>query len=257
MKFIQSKDNPFFKQLKRLSESGRERKKQGLTLLDGIHLVSAYEEIHGAVDQLIVAESAQNNPEISAYLTNRNFTCLTDSLMKDLGLVDTPTGLLAVVPIAAASSVWDLQQNCILLDQVQDPGNVGTILRTAAALGIRQVILSAGCAAVWSPKTLRAGQGAHFVLDIYEDSNLLEFTQVYQGRVAVTCLENATSLFDTKLTAPIAWVFGAEGAGVSQEVMVAADTRVKIPMPGKVESLNVAAAAAICLYETYRQQAAG
>ena len=254
MKLIQSRDNAFFKQLKRLAESGRERRKTGQTLLDGVHLVEAYEKTIGPLDSLIVAESALASGEIAAYLEGRQPVVLADALMRDLGLVDTPSGLLAVAPMPQQTAAVDLGTDAVLLDGVQDPGNVGTLLRTAAASGVKQVLLAPGCASAWSPKVLRAGQGAHFVLVIHEEADLAAFMADYRGTTAVTCLEGATSLYEARWTGPLAWVFGAEGLGVRRELIDAAKLRIKIPMPGAVESLNVGAAAAVCLFEALRRR---
>lgn len=256
MKLIQSRDNAFFKSLKRLAESGRERRKTGQTLLDGVHLVEAYEAVFGSVETLVVTESALNGGEIAAFVENREAVVLADSLMRDLALVDTPSGLLAVVNMPNASVAVNRENDAILLDNVQDPGNVGTLLRTAAAAGIRQALLSPGCAAAWSPKVLRAGQGAHFALAIHEDVDLAGFMAEYQGTTAVTTLDDATSLYEACWDGPLAWVFGAEGQGVRPELLAAARLRIRIPMPGNVESLNVGAAAAICLFEALRRKLA-
>ena len=254
MKLIQSRDNPFFKSLKRLAESGRERRKTGQTLLDGLHLVEAYEAAFGPVETLIVAEAAQVSGEIARFVESRQAVILADALMRDLGLVDTPSGLLALVKTPRANATVNRGKDAILLDGVQDPGNVGTLLRTAAAAGIGQALLSPGCAAAWSPKVLRAGQGAHFALSIHEDVDLAGFMADYEGTTAVTCLDGATSLYAAQLDGAVAWVFGAEGLGVSPDLIAAARLRVKIPMPGAVESLNVAAAAAVCLFEMVRRR---
>lgn len=256
MKLIQSRDNAFFKSLKRLAESGRERRKTGQTLLDGLHLIKAYESAFGLVETLIVAESAREVGEISAFVEGRDVVVLVDHLLRDLGLVDTPSGVLAVARMPTATVAVDRTNDAILLDGVQDPGNVGTLLRTAAAAGIKQALLSPGCAAAWSPKVLRAGQGAHFALAIHEDVDLIAFVADYQGTSAVTTLEQATSLYQAQWDGPLAWVFGSEGLGVSAELLAAARLRIRIPMPGAVESLNVAAAAAICLFEMLRRRLA-
>lgn len=261
MKHIQSRENPFYKQLKKLAESGRERRKTGKTLLDGVHLIVAFEQAIEPVETLIVSESCLENhsasPELRQLLNGREATVLSDGLMRELGLVDTPSGLVAVVPMPHRNGAPSLDQAAVLLDGVQDPGNLGTLLRTAAAAGVQQVLLSPGCASVWSPKVLRAGQGAHFVLAIHEDVDLLGFMHAYQGTSVVTCLEGAQSLYSTQWQGPLAWVFGSEGQGVSPELIAAAQLRVKIPMPGAIESLNVSAAAAICLFEAHRRQCAG
>ena len=256
MKLIHSRDNAFFKQLKKLAESGRERRKTGQTLLDGVHLVQAFEAAFGRLETLIVAESALAGGEVADYVAGRETVVLADALMRDLGLVDTPSGLLAIAPMPGASEGLRLDQDAILLDGVQDPGNLGTLLRTAAAAGIRQAALSPACAAAWSPKVLRAGQGAHFALSIHEDIDLLAVMADYKGTMAVTCLDGATSLYEARWSGPVAWVFGAEGQGVRRELIEAATLRVKIPMPGAVESLNVAAAAAVCLFEAVRRRLA-
>jgi len=254
VKLIQSRDNTFFKQLKRLAESGRERRKTGRTLLDGLHLVEAWENHCGAVEQLVVGESALAGGEIAAYVGSRECTVLTDSLLRDLGIVETPSGLLAIVELPGAGRAIDLDADAVLLDGVQDPGNLGSLLRTAAAAGVRQVLLSPGCAAAWSPKVLRAGQGAHFILDVHEEADLAKFVTSYRGTTAVTCLDGATPLFSANWQGPLAWVFGAEGLGVRPDLVAAAGLRVRIPMPGAVESLNVGAAAAICLFEMVRRR---
>lgn len=256
MKLIQSRDNPLFKALKRLAESGRERRKTGQTLLDGVHLVEAYEAAFGPVDTLIVAESAQAGGEVAGFVDGRETVVLADSLMRDLGLVDTPSGLLALIRTPGANATVNREKDAILIDGVQDPGNVGTLLRTAAAAGIEQALLSPGCASAWSPKVLRAGQGAHFALTVHEEVDLAGFMAVYQGTTAVTTLEQATSLYEADWEGPLAWVFGAEGQGVSAELIAAAQLRIRIPMPGAVESLNVAAAAAVCLFEALRRKLA-
>ena len=254
MKLIRSRDNPFYKGLKRLAESGRERRKRGRTLLDGLHLALAYEAACGPVETLIVAESALAGGEIAGFADGRAVVVVADGLLRDLGLVDTPSGLLAVVATPVATVAVDLEKDAILLDGVQDPGNVGAILRTAAAAGIGQALLGPGCAAAWSPKVLRAGQGAHFALAIHEDADLATFMADYRGTTVVTCLDGATSLYEACWNGPLAWVFGAEGLGVRRELIDAAQLRIRIPMPGSVESLNVGAAAAACLFEMVRQR---
>lgn len=254
MKLIQSRDNAFYKQLKRLAESGRERRKTGQTLLDGLHLVEAWEIHQGPVAQLIVSESALASAEIQAYLSERHPLVLSDALMRELGLVDTPSGLLAIVDTPQTAGHPQLDIDTVLLDGVQDPGNVGTLLRTAAAAGIRQVLLAPGCAAAWSPKVLRAGQGAHFVLSLFEAADLESYMAHYLGTTAVTCLEGASSLYQAQWQGPLAWVFGAEGQGVRSSLIANAQLKIRIPMPGAVESLNVGAAAAICLFEMLRRR---
>ncbi|MBS1188731.1 MAG: tRNA/rRNA methyltransferase (SpoU) [Rhodocyclaceae bacterium] len=256
MKHIQSRDNPFFKELKRLAQSGRERRKTGRTLLDGIHLITAYETAVGSVENLAVSESGLERAEICDFIAGREAVLLSDALFREVGVVDHPSGIMAVAEPPAGGKAPDGAADTVLLDGLQDPGNVGTLLRTAAAAGFRQVLLAPDCAAPWSPKVLRAGQGAHFVIDIFEDADLASFLKSYAGTAAVTCLEGAQSLFEARWEGPVAWVFGSEGLGVRPEVAAAAKLRIRIPMPGQVESLNVGAAAAVCLFETLRRRLA-
>ncbi|HRE15612.1 MAG TPA: RNA methyltransferase [Rhodocyclaceae bacterium] len=253
MKHIASRDNVFFKQLKRLGQSARERAQAGQTLLDGVHLIRAYETAVGPVDALLISESAQAQVEIAAYVAGREVVTLHDALFREAAVVETPSGIMAVVSVPSSSHA-DPAVDTVVLDGIQDPGNLGTLLRTAAAAGFRQVVLSPDCAGAWSPKVLRAGQGAHFVLDIVHEERLAGFLASYQGTVAVTRLEESRSLFSVALPRPLAWVFGSEGQGVRPEVAELATLNIRIPMPGAVESLNVAAAAAICLFETVRQR---
>ncbi len=254
MQLIRSRDNPFFRSLKRLGESARERRKTGRILLDGLHLVQAYEAMHGPVETLVVGESALAGGEIADFVGGRPVLVLADSLLRNLGLVETPSGVLAVAALPVATVAVDLEKDAILLDGVQDPGNVGAILRTAAAAGVRQALLGPGCASVWSPKVLRAGQGAHFALSVHEDADLAGFMAGYRGTTAVTCLNDATPLYEARWEGPLAWVFGSEGQGVRADLVAAARLRIRIPMPGAIESLNVAAAAAVCLFETLRRR---
>jgi TrmH family RNA methyltransferase len=137
----------------------------------------------------------------------------------------------------------------------QDPGNVGAILRSAAAAGVGQVFLSPHCAFAWSPKVLRAGQGAHFHLEIFEDVDLVAWVRDYRGTLVAAVTSGGESLFTADLAGPVAVAIGNEGAGLSESLRAAAQGRVSIPMPGGFESLNAAAAAAICLFECVRRLA--
>ena len=130
----------------------------------------------------------------------------------------------------------------MVLDRLQDPGNVGTVLRSAAASGVKQIVLGNDCVDIWSPKVLRAGMGAHFLLDIYSRVSLLQWLDTYQDKIWATALDgrNPSDLYQLDLNAPCAWVFGNEGSGVSREILEKVDGSVRIPMLGQTESLNVA-----------------
>jgi len=164
--------------------------------------------------------------------------------------VETPIGILAVITIPKSVSV--VHKAAVMLENIQDPGNLGSIIRTAAAAGIKRICLSKGCAEAWSPKSLRSGMGAQFNIEIVEQVDLDNEVKNY-NKVIVTSLDAAVSLYDIELTNSVAFVFGNEGAGVSEGLLSRATHKVKIPMPGNIESLNVSAAVAICLFERVRQ----
>lgn len=257
MKSISSRDNPVFKGLKKLAQSARHRKQSGQIVLEGLHLLLAYEATDGEFKQIVVSQRGGQADEIKEWLSkhgNLEVIQLTDSLYDDIAATETPSGILALVDIPHAAALPDLQSDAVLLDGIQDPGNVGTLLRTALAAGFGQVLLSPNCASVWSPKVLRSAQGAHFSLAIYEGISLPEFVTKYSGTVLATALENSRDLYQAEWQAPVAWVFGSEGQGVSEQVLARAALKVRIPMAGPVESLNVGAAAAICLFETLRRR---
>lgn len=257
MKTITSKENPTFKAARKLSGSARERRKAGKTLLDGIHLVAAFCQAGGLPEAIMVAASAQDDAEIRDILSKThpaNLVVLADELFREISTVDTPTGISALIAIPLPQEAGE--GCCVLLENIQDPGNLGSILRSAAASGIRRIYLSIGCADAWSPKVLRAGMGAHFHLSIYEGSNLEKAARDFQGTVVATTLIAEKSLFDLNLNGSVAFIIGNEGAGISAQLMDVADSRVTIPMPGAVESLNAAAAAAICFFERVRQATA-
>jgi TrmH family RNA methyltransferase len=257
MKHIVSRGNARFRELKKLCHGGRERRKSGRIVLDGIHLIESYIECFGAPDEIIVSETGVERAEIARHLENCLgivAVVLADALFAELATVDTPSGIMAVAGQPIRERDADPSADAVLLDGIQDPGNLGSILRSAAAAGFRQVLLSSGCAQAWSPKTLRAAMGAHFSLDIHEDSDLPGFLSGYRGQSIVASPDAAASLFTVELGRPLAWIFGNEGQGVRPEVSALAKQRIRIPMPGKTESLNVGAAAAVCLFETVRRR---
>ena len=186
MKHIASRENPHFKALKKLCHSGRERRKTGCVLLDGMHLIESYSQHFGKPEEIVVSESGALRKEIARYLESGNagnsVSVLADALFEDLAIVETPSGIMAVVAQPRCSHGLNQEIDAVLLDGIQDPGNLGSILRSTAAAGFRQVILSADCAQAWSPKTLRAAMGAHFLLDIHESCDLPAFLGGYRGQ---------------------------------------------------------------------------
>ena len=256
MKHISSQDNPFYKELSKLSGSSRQRSKAGQTLLDGAHLLAAYLASGKQPLHLIVTEAALRDTEIKSLLEKSPdvpLTQLDDALFAELSELKTVSGVLALIAVTQAD--FDPQNSCfcLLLENIQDPGNLGSMLRSAAAAGCDAVFMSKGCADAWSPKVLRASMGGHFVMNLHEHADLLRVAKIFPGTIFATSLSAIPSLYDSCLSGKLAFAIGNEGAGLSPELLTMASP-LTIPMPGKVESLNAAAAAAICLFEAVRQR---
>ena len=256
-KSVRSRANTLFKTLVSLNRSSRERKRQGKTLIDGVHLVEGYWRQIGPPDTIVVSSDAVDAPEVQRLLAEVRSpepVTLDGTLFNEISPVSTPTGVIGVIPIPRPSRVPLNTGCCVLLEEIQDPGNLGSILRTAAAAGIRHALLSKGCADAWSPRVLRGAMGAHLVLEIEEDGDLCDFAQRYEGQVVATDPSGRCPLYKVDLRRPTAFVLGNEGAGLSAELRSAAHVVAAIPMPGDMESLGVAAAAAVCFFERVRQQ---
>ncbi len=257
MKHISSRDNSFFKEVLKLGGSSRQRKKTGQTLLDGVHLVQAYLASGHKPQHLLVTAIALQDREVAAVLKELSAVPLTqfdDSLFAELSELKTPSGILALIEQPGPSVLPANSRFCLLLEDIQDPGNLGSMLRSAAAAGCDAVFLSKGCADAWSPKVLRAGMGGHFALSIHESADLLDVAAAFQGKLLAGSLNAKTSLYDCDLRGKLAFAVGNEGAGLSESLLAATSQHVTIPMPGKVESLNAAAAAAVFLFEAARQR---
>lgn len=258
MKTISSRDNPLYKELKTLAGSAQARRKLGRTLLDGVHLCQSYLQLRGVPPQCIVSASALAHVEVAAIVAQceaQQVACivLPDALFGALSQVEHGVAILFVIETPHGTAPATLSASAVLLDQVQDPGNVGSILRSAAAAGIGQVYCSAGTAFCWSPKVLRAAMGAHFVLEIVENVDLAALISTAGVAVLATSGYAAQRLYDLDLRRPVAWVFGHEGQGVAADLLALATHRVVVPHVGQVESLNVAACAAVCFFEHLRQ----
>lgn len=259
LRLVTSRANPVFKALHLLANDARTQRAAGRTLADGIHLVAGCLTHALTIQQLLLSESGQRHPEIAALVeahADKGIECLvlSDALFRELSGVATPTGIAAVIDIPQPSMPTLFTADVVMLDAIQDAGNVGTILRTAAAAGVRDVVLGAGCAGAWTPRVLRAGQGAHWALRIYEQADLLATLNQCRGTSVATVARDGVSLYALDLRAPRVWLLGNEGAGLSSALMSAAQDRVTIPMAQETESLNVAAAAAVCLFEAVRQR---
>jgi TrmH family RNA methyltransferase len=257
MKHIQSRDNPLFKELTKLAGSARQRGKEGQTLLDGTHLLAAYLDAGKQPQHILLNAAALHDAEISALLelaAAAQVTQLDDKLFADLSELKTPTGILAVIDIPQPAGTIADSCFALLLEDIQDPGNLGSMLRSAAAAGCDAVFLSTGCADAWSPKVLRAAMGGHFALNIHERQNLQDAAKAFDRELLAASLQAKRSLYDCDLRGKVAFLVGNEGAGLSGDLLKLATQQISIPMHGKIESLNAAAATAICLFEAVRQQ---
>lgn len=252
---IHSAQNPTFKTWVKLAKHAKNRHLLRKTLLDGIHLIDAALKAHYPIETLILSEHALQVPEIKVLLE----TCqvprviVEEKLFRMLTELTSFSSIMAVIDLPTSKPIK--QTGTILaLEGVQDPGNVGTILRTAAAFGVTQVWLDAQCADIWAPKVLRAGMGAHFVLECITKVDLGTALKAFKGKTYATRLSSESeALYEVDLSGDGAWVFGNEGQGLSATLCQKVHTQVIIPMQIGVESLNVSTAVAICLYEHARQ----
>ena len=252
---ITSRDNPIFKRLKKLAESARARREAQMTLLDGEHLLAAYLDAGGQPRTLVRAASFDpvRFEQWAARCPDAKPISLPDVLFDELAPVSTPTGLLGEAAWLAPTA-RDAIPLVVVLEDIQDPGNLGSMLRTAAAAGATLAVLSKGCHDPWSPKALRGGQGAQFVLPIERGVEVPDWCAGFEGQSLALALGEDRSVYSSKLTGPLAFIVGNEGAGLSDAVRAAATATVQIPMPGKMESLNASAALAIAVFEAVRQR---
>lgn len=253
---IQSRDNTLVKELRRLAHEPTAYRRQGRVWLEGDHLCRAALARGRTPALAVFSESFWPLAQAEYARAAIKTIVLSDALFAGISGLESPAQMAFVVelpalPVAAPGTAT------VVLDRVQDAGNVGSILRSAAAFGFGQVLALKGTAALWSPKVLRAGMGAHFAVALHTDAELTRVLAEFNGPAIVTSLDATQSLYALDLRQPCAFVFGNEGAGVSAPVLARASHPVRIPMPGVAESLNVAAAVAVCLFEQVRQRLPG
>ncbi len=252
VKAIASRDNPLLVRLRKLCADPAGYRKLGEVLIEGDHLCSALVQRGGNASHAVITEDAWQQPALRDLASQAAAVAVVpEALMRSIGTLESAAPIAFVVPWAGSGSIASGVAS-VVLDRLQDAGNVGTILRSASAFGFRQVIAIKGTAALWSPKVLRAGMGAHFGLQLVEGVEAIEGLDVPM----LAASSHATqAIHETRLPWPCAWVLGHEGQGVSDTLMRRCTTTLRIPQPGGEESLNVAAAAAVCLYESTRQRA--
>jgi len=243
---VTSRDNAIVKELRKLSQESTAYRKHGRVWLEGDHLCRA--ALARGVKPALAVFSESYWP-----LAEESFTqaaikniVISDALLPEISGLESPAPMGFVIELPTAVPLLPGAAS-VILDRVQDAGNVGSILRSAAAFGVTQIIALKGTAALWSPKVLRAGMGAHFGLRLVEGVTA-DALGALTVPIVVTSSHQGSFLHQQKLPNPCAWAMGHEGQGVSEALMALASLSVRIDQPGGEESLNVASAAAICLY---------
>ncbi len=236
----------------KLASDARYRKSEGRALLEGPHLVAAWRQTRAKAAAIIVTEQALEKKEISD-LAGLTPVIVSEGVFGAIVDADNPPGIAAEIEIPKGKAKEG--SDVVFLEGVQDPSNVGAIIRSAAAFGIGEVVLDQACADPWSPRALRAGMGGHFSLAIRQISRL-ELAG-FDGTLLCTVVRGGESLARASLKGRLGWIFGGEGRGVSPEVEKQVTTKITIPLSAGTESLNVAAAAAICFYAASSKPAAG
>jgi TrmH family RNA methyltransferase len=259
VKAIRSRDNPQVRRWRRLVHDRRMRRREARALIEGPHLVEALLDRGGLPLALLVSEGGLERSEIAELVVRAGLSpvVLSEAVFAAISDTESPTGLAAEIAVPSAPSDLAMAQVCVFLEGIQDMGNLGAILRAAAAFDVRDVVLARGCADPWAPKTLRAGMGAHFALRVLQTDDLAAAMQRFAGRVVCAAAHGGTPPAGVDMTGRLGLIFGAEGQGVSAATAAHAADRITIPLGAAVESLNVAAAAAICLYERARQLRTG
>ena len=254
MREIRSKDNKIWKRCEQLTMR-KYRDRSGLYLIEGENLLDEAIRNHVRIETVLVREDCQK--ALPPEAADKAFL-LDARLFDKLAQTVTSQGMLAVVAKAEVRKedfIGLPGSNFIVLDRLQDPGNIGTILRTADAAGYRLAILMKGTADVYAPKVVRAATGSLFrmpVVSMASTEELVEFTRAAGKKLTATCLDAQRCYYDEDLTHDIALVIGNEGSGIAPALIESSELRIKIPMQGNIESLNAAVAAGVLMYEAMR-----
>lgn len=260
MQLITSKDNEIIKHIKKLSDK-RYREQNNCYIVEGIKLVEEAIQENATIERIVICEESTKTAEISKNLMYEiaKYDCIyvTEKVFKTISQVVNPQGILAVIKNEKEKIQIKYDEDIIVvLDNIQDPGNLGTILRTIDSIGIKQLIVSKGTVDAYNSKVVRSSMGAIFRVEIVETENLKETIETIRQngyKLLVTSLDAKKSIYDIDYNKKII-VIGNEANGVSKEIQEIADQKIKIPMIGKTESLNASAATAVILYEYVRQR---
>lgn len=251
---ISSRDNGFVKDLRRLAREANAYRRLGYVWLEGDHLCRA--AIMRGLRANTAVFSASFWPKAPMELAQRatKIVVISDALFADISGLESPAGMGFILPWLGQDALLRPGVPTLVLDRVQDAGNVGAMLRSASAFGFAQVLALKGTAALWSQKVLRSGMGAHFGLHLVESATAADIARLNLPLLATSSHQGAF-IHQADLPWPCAWAMGHEGQGVGEEVARQASQWVRIAQPGGEESLNVAAAAAICLHASAVQGA--
>jgi RNA methyltransferase, TrmH family len=268
---ITSRDNSLVKELRKLAQDGAAYRKTGRVWIEGEHLCDAAQARGLKAEIAVISDQKQHLAGMECARAATKLVVIADALMREISGLESPAAMGLVLSFPQDTPI-ETTARSVILDRLQDPGNAGSILRSAAAFGYTQIIALKGTVALWSPKVLRAGMGAHFSMRIVEAASL-EQLQGFQHPLAVTSSHRGDFLHELQAQSPLskaerpaqdirlqladfAWILGHEGQGVSEELESLAQAHVRIAQPGGQESLNVAAAAAICLHASAAARAA-
>lgn len=256
---ITSADNPVVKRLRKFTESPRACRMAGRSIAEGLHLVESAAAAGVAIESVVLSERSNDAARDLARRLIARGECrqvdLAAPLYDAISPVEHGAGILAEIVIERPLLPVAIAADAIYLDGLQDPGNVGTLLRTAAAAGVKHVVAAHGTAFLWAPKVLRAAMGAHFALHLYEDVSPERLAAAFSGERLSADAHAAESIHSTDWgMQPTVWLFGSEGQGLSAAADAVAQRRLRIPLDTSVESLNVAAAVAVCLFEQARRR---
>ncbi|TPE21855.1 TrmH family RNA methyltransferase [Clostridium perfringens] len=251
---IESKNNNLFKEIKKLKEK-KHRIKSNKYLIEGLRFVEEAIKSKVSIDSIIFTESfKEKNPDLFLKINeNIKLIQMNEALLKQLCSTENPQGIVGVINMQ--NKELKSRELVVLVDKVQDPGNMGTIIRTAHAAGAAGIVMTKGTVDIYNDKTLRSTMGSIFYIPIVED-NSLDFVKSLKKegyKLVVSSLQGKNNFFEENLQGKVMIAVGNEGNGVSDEVYDIADIKVKIPMPGEAESLNVAVATSIMIYEKIRQ----
>ncbi|EGT3615193.1 RNA methyltransferase [Clostridium perfringens] len=251
---IESKNNNLFKEIKKLKEK-KHRIKSNKYLIEGLRFVEEAIKSKVSIDSIIFTESFKEKNQEFFLNVNEDIKLIqmNEALLKQLCSTENPQGVVGVINMQ--NKELKNGELVVLVDKVQDPGNMGTIIRTAHAAGAAGIVMTKGTVDIYNDKTLRSTMGSIFYIPVVEDDSL-EYVKSLKAdgyRLVVSSLQGENNFFEENLQGKIIIAVGNEGNGISDEVYEIADIKVKIPMPGEAESLNVAVATSVMIYEKIRQ----